>query len=133
MSRGNLVGIATGYGLDNRLWGPPRLPSPGVKRQGRETNHSPPTTAETKTTWICATPSRRSVKHRATLPFLLVSQVQPEGASSPLWTGSEICPVSYDGPKEAWLHSRKGRQYLERDVEYFAAPTVTSHSGTMGD
>jgi hypothetical protein len=28
--------------------------SPGVKRQGREADHSPPTTAEVKNTWIYA-------------------------------------------------------------------------------
>jgi hypothetical protein len=76
-SRDSSVGIATGYGLDgrgvrdlipggsrifsfphnaDRLWGPPNLLSngyggafaPGVKRPGRETHHSVPTTAEVK-------------------------------------------------------------------------------------
>jgi hypothetical protein len=70
-SRDSAVGIATGYGLEDqevgvrvpvgsrifssprrpvRLWGPPSLlsngyrgVSRGVKRQGRETDHSPPT------------------------------------------------------------------------------------------
>jgi hypothetical protein len=75
------VGIATGYGLDDqgwagvrvpvgskiftspyrpdRLWGPPNLlyngywgSFPGVKRQGREADHSPPTGAEVKKMWI---------------------------------------------------------------------------------
>jgi hypothetical protein len=70
------VGIATGYGLDERgvgvrvpvgskifssphrperLWGPQNLLSsgfPGVKRSGREADHSPPTTAEVKKMWI---------------------------------------------------------------------------------
>jgi hypothetical protein len=64
-SRGSVVGISTGYGLDDwgigvrvrvwsrifsssrrrdRVWGV----SPGVKRQGRETAYSPPTSAEVK-------------------------------------------------------------------------------------
>jgi hypothetical protein len=71
----------TGYGLDDRevgvrvpvksricssprrpdrLWGPPSLLSnwvpgvlsPGVKRQGRDADHSPPTSADVKKTWI---------------------------------------------------------------------------------
>jgi hypothetical protein len=73
------VSIATGYGLDDRgvgirvpvgtkifpspyrpdrLWGLPSLLSkkvpgtisPGVKRQGRQADHSPPTNAEVKET-----------------------------------------------------------------------------------
>jgi hypothetical protein len=71
-SRDSLVGIATGYGLDervpvgsrifssprrpDRLWGPPNLISngyrgaisPGVKRQVREADHSLPASAEVK-------------------------------------------------------------------------------------
>jgi hypothetical protein len=74
-SRDSSVGIATGYGLDDRgvgvrvpigerffsspshsdrpliQWVPGAL-SPGVKRQGREADHSPPTSAEVKNTWI---------------------------------------------------------------------------------
>jgi hypothetical protein len=79
-SRNSAVDIATGYGLDDqwvrirvpvgariftspcrpyRLWGPPSLLSngyrgtlcPGVKRPGREADHSPPTSAEVKKTW----------------------------------------------------------------------------------
>jgi hypothetical protein len=78
-SRDNVVGIASGYGLDDRGVGVrvpvgsrifstssrPSLGStqpsiqcvsgvlyPGVKRQGREVYHSPPTSAEVKKTWI---------------------------------------------------------------------------------
>jgi hypothetical protein len=80
-SRHSAVGIATGYGLDDRgvgvwipigsriffspqgldrLWGPPSLLtveyrgplSPGVKRPGREADHSRPTSAEVKKTFI---------------------------------------------------------------------------------
>jgi hypothetical protein len=76
----NKVGIATGYGLDN--WGVgvqvlggknfhfsmssrpalrttqppiqwvPGTLSPGVKRQGRKADHSPPTSAKVKKMWI---------------------------------------------------------------------------------
>jgi hypothetical protein len=73
-------GIATGYGLDDRGVGVqvlvglrifssprrldwlrytqppiqwvPRALSPGVKRSGREADHSPPTSAEVKKTWL---------------------------------------------------------------------------------
>jgi hypothetical protein len=74
-SRVSTVGIATGYRLDNRgvgvrvpvgsriftstchpdwLWGPPNLLSNGwgLFPQGREADHSPPTSAEVKKTWI---------------------------------------------------------------------------------
>jgi hypothetical protein len=77
-SQDGVVGIVTGYGLDDRgigvrvpvgsrilysprppdrIWSPPDLLSNGcgggsfpgrVKRSGRETDHSPPTTAEVK-------------------------------------------------------------------------------------
>jgi hypothetical protein len=74
-SRDSVVGIATGYGLDNRgvgvrvsvgsiifysprrpdrLWGPPSL-SNGyrmVKRPGREAEHSPKPSTEVKKIWI---------------------------------------------------------------------------------
>jgi hypothetical protein len=74
--RDSAVGIATGYGLDDRgvgvrvpvwsrifssprrpdrLWGLPSLLSTGyreVKRPKREADHSPPTSAEVKKTWI---------------------------------------------------------------------------------
>jgi hypothetical protein len=77
--RDNVVGIATGYGMDDRgvgvgvpvgsrifsmssrpALGPTRPPiqwvpgtlSPGIKRQGREADHSPPTSAEVKKMWI---------------------------------------------------------------------------------
>jgi hypothetical protein len=62
------VGTATGYGLDDRNIAlhvvqtgsgvHPTYPMgtggsfPGVKRQGRETDHSPSTSAEVKKTWI---------------------------------------------------------------------------------
>jgi hypothetical protein len=78
--RDSAVGMATGYRLDgrgfgfralvgsrifssprrpDRLWGPPSLLSNGVpgalsqgaKQQGREADHSPPTSAEVKKTW----------------------------------------------------------------------------------
>jgi hypothetical protein len=80
MSRDSSVGIATGYGLDergggssspgsvkmftspyrpDRLWGPPISykmgtggSSLGVKRQEREADHSPQTSAEVKKKWI---------------------------------------------------------------------------------
>jgi hypothetical protein len=80
-SRASVVGIATGYGLDDcgvgvrvpvgsrifsspcrpdLLCGPPSLLvqwvpgalSPGVKRQGSEADHSPPTSAAVKKMWI---------------------------------------------------------------------------------
>jgi hypothetical protein len=75
-SRDSVVGIATGYGLDDwrvgirvpvgsrifcsrrrpdRLWGPHNVLCngfPGIKRQGCEADHSPPASAEVKKTWI---------------------------------------------------------------------------------
>jgi hypothetical protein len=72
----HIIGIATGYGLDDQgvgvrvpvgsrifssprrpdwLWGSPNLLSngyPGVKRQGRVAAHSPPASAEVKKMWI---------------------------------------------------------------------------------
>jgi hypothetical protein len=80
-SRVSVVGIATSYELNDRrvgdrvpvgsriftspnrphrLWGPPNLLSkgyggalsPGVRRPGREVDHSPPTSAEIKKMWI---------------------------------------------------------------------------------
>jgi hypothetical protein len=85
-SRDSSVGIATGYGLNDRrvgvrvsvkarsfssprcpdrLWGPPSLLSNGyrgVKRQGREADHSPTTSAEVKKMWIyISTPSLRGI------------------------------------------------------------------------
>jgi hypothetical protein len=86
-SRDSAVGIATGYWLDDRKFGvrvlvgsgifsstpspdwllgptqPPNLwvpgaLSPGVKRPRRQADHSPPTSAEVKKTWIytCTSP-----------------------------------------------------------------------------
>jgi hypothetical protein len=82
MSKDSVVGIATGYRLDDRgvgvrvpvvsrifssqrcadrLRGPPNLLSNryrGVKRPGREAEHSPTASAEVKKTWIyTSTPS----------------------------------------------------------------------------
>jgi hypothetical protein len=80
-SRDSSVGIATAYGLDDREvtvpvplgsrivsspqrpdrpWGPtqptiirkPGALSPGVKRQGRDANHTPATSAKVKKMWI---------------------------------------------------------------------------------
>jgi hypothetical protein len=79
-SRDSVVGIATGYGLDDwevgvrvplgsrifsspsrpdRLWDLPNLLSnacrgsfPGLNRPGREADRSPPTSAEVKKIWI---------------------------------------------------------------------------------
>jgi hypothetical protein len=81
MIRGDIISITACYGLDdgrvgfrvlvgsnvfassyrpNRLWGLSSFllngygaPSPGVKQQGREADHSTPTSAEVKKTWIC--------------------------------------------------------------------------------
>jgi hypothetical protein len=92
-SRDSVVGIATGYGLHDRglgvrvpvgsrifssprspdlLWGPPSLLSnghrgalsPGVQRQGREADHSPPASAEVKKTWI----------YTSTPPYVFMAQ-----------------------------------------------------------
>jgi hypothetical protein len=71
MNRGSVVGIANGYGLDNQeVWvrvhvvqtgsgvHPTSYPMgtggsfPGVKRHGREADHSPPASAEVKKMWI---------------------------------------------------------------------------------
>jgi hypothetical protein len=77
MSRDSAVSIATGYGLDGRVFGvrvpvesrnfcsgseahPSSYPKgtggggspPGVKRQGREADHSPPASTEVKKMWI---------------------------------------------------------------------------------
>jgi hypothetical protein len=84
MSRDSVVGIATGYWVDDRgvgvrvtvgqdfffstscrpalgsteppiQWVPGAL-SPGVKWPGHEADNSPPTTAEIKETWVCIHP-----------------------------------------------------------------------------
>jgi hypothetical protein len=70
-SRDSVVGISTGYGLDDRgvgIWVPvgsgahpasypmgTEGPFPGGKRQGREADHSPPASAEVKKMWIYTT------------------------------------------------------------------------------
>jgi hypothetical protein len=98
--RDSSVGIATGYGLDDRGVGvrvpegsrifsmsfrpfleSTKLPiqwvrgalSLGVKRPGREAEHSTPASAEVKKIWIyTSTPPYALVKHRdnLTLPFI---------------------------------------------------------------
>jgi hypothetical protein len=71
MNLGSVVGIATGYGVDDsgvevripvgsrmfsypcppdRLWDSPNLLSIGYR--GREADYSPPTSAEVKKTWV---------------------------------------------------------------------------------
>jgi hypothetical protein len=107
-SRDIVVGIATGFGLDHRevgvrvpvglrifispsppdrLWGHPTSYTmgtwssfPGVKRPGREADHSPPTSAEVKKMWtlqpLTHKPSWASaylVKHRDNFTFTLRS------------------------------------------------------------
>jgi hypothetical protein len=75
MSRDSAVRIATGYGLDSRKVGvlspgrgkifllstsstPILRLSSGLKQPGRDANHTPPSSAEVKNTWICtSTPS----------------------------------------------------------------------------
>jgi hypothetical protein len=78
MGHDSVVGIAAAYGLDDRgvgvrvpvgsriftlpyrpdrLWGPPNFLSDGLfllglKQQRREADHTPPTSAEVKETWI---------------------------------------------------------------------------------
>jgi hypothetical protein len=65
------VGTATGYGLEDRevgvrvpvKWVPGAL-SPGIKRQGSEADHSPPTSADVKITWI----------YTSTPPYVFMAQ-----------------------------------------------------------
>jgi hypothetical protein len=92
-SRGSSVGIATGYGLDDRGVGvrvPSRIKrfhsspsrpglgptqlsdhwvqgafSSGVKQPGHEAHRSPPTSVEVKKTWIC--PSTATCLHGVVL------------------------------------------------------------------
>jgi hypothetical protein len=65
MSRDSVIGIATAYELvgvrvpvGSKIFSSHR-PDPGVKRQGREAQHSPPASAEVKKMWIyTSTPIR---------------------------------------------------------------------------
>jgi hypothetical protein len=97
VSRDSSVGIATGYGLDDRgvgveskfffsphrpdrLWGLLKSPIqwvPGVKRPGREADHSAQTSAEVEKMWIYTSTSPYAfmaycllVKHRDNITFL---------------------------------------------------------------
>jgi hypothetical protein len=61
--------FSTPYRPD-RLWGPPSLYpvgtgalSPGLKRQGREADHSPSTSADVNKTWI----------YTSTLPYVFMA------------------------------------------------------------
>ncbi|PNF14032.1 hypothetical protein B7P43_G03593, partial [Cryptotermes secundus] len=56
-SRTSVVNIATSYGLDDRCVGVrvpvgSRMLYQGIKRQGREADHSPSSSAEVKKMWI---------------------------------------------------------------------------------
>jgi hypothetical protein len=74
--------------LSRQVLGPTQTPiqwvpgalSPGVKRQGRETDHSPPTTVEVKKMWIyissAHTPSWRSA-YLSTGTNLLFTSTHP--------------------------------------------------------
>jgi hypothetical protein len=94
-SRDSAVGIAIGYGMDDpgvgvrvpvgsRIFSPPRRLNRlwGVKRQGREADHSPPTSAEVKKTWIyTSTPpyalmAQCLVKHSDNFTFIIQYSVQ---------------------------------------------------------
>jgi hypothetical protein len=99
-SRDSVVGIATGYGLGNRggrssspgrvknflfstsstpALGPTQPPiqwvrralSSGVKRPGREADHSPPISAEVKKMWIYTSPPPYSF-----MAYCLISSAQ---------------------------------------------------------
>jgi hypothetical protein len=99
------VGIATGYGLDGRgsipgrdkiflfsresrsaLW-PTRLPiqwvrgavSPGVKRQGREADHLPPSSAEVKKGGAIPPLPHTSSWCGAYLAYLLILKIMKGG------------------------------------------------------
>jgi hypothetical protein len=106
-SRDSIVGLATGYGLEDRgvgdgvpvgsrIFSSPRRPkpalgstqpptqcapgalSPGVKRQGREADHSPPASVEVKKIWIyTSTPTYTSVKHRDNFTFKFMVCLAP--------------------------------------------------------
>jgi hypothetical protein len=100
-SRDSVVGIATGYGLDDggfevrvpvasrifsspnrpdRLWGPPSLLSNGyrglspvVMRQGREADHSPPANAKVHSPICLHGVVLNSLSTRTPLPFIWVT------------------------------------------------------------
>jgi hypothetical protein len=105
-SQDSIVGIATGYELDDRgagvqvpvgsrifssphhpdwVWGPPNLLHsgyPGVKQPGREVNHLPPASAEVKKMCICT--STPPIHPRGTtLPFFIGTRTPTPRSFSP--------------------------------------------------
>jgi hypothetical protein len=95
VSRGSVVGIATGFGLDDREVGvrvqvgsrifstssipllgstqPPIQWTQGVKRPWREADHSPPASAEVKKVWICTSTPPYAFMTGTTLPLPYVA------------------------------------------------------------
>jgi hypothetical protein len=113
-SRDSSVGIATGYGLDDReFWirvpvgsrifstssrpalGPTQPPiqwvpgafSLGVKRRGRKADHSPPASVEIKKTWLYT-----STPTYAFMAWCLINQVQGTTLPLPLFVLCKACP-----------------------------------------
>jgi hypothetical protein len=93
--------------LPKGLWGPPNLlsnglpgaPSPDVKRQGREADHSPPTGAEVKNAWICTsislTSSWRSaelIKNRDNCTFALTTLLSMSPVAVFIFQ-IQVCPL----------------------------------------